>query len=81
MTENHNRINIILIGNTGAGKSQLGNSILQNEFFKVGHTFRSETPIKNDGFGTLNNLELRVIDTKMALATQKIKSIKMIGKK
>ena len=63
MTENHNRINIILIGNTGAGKSQLGNSILQNEFFKVGHTFRSETPIKNDGFGTLNNLELRVIDT------------------
>jgi predicted GTPase len=63
MTENHNRINIILIGNTGAGKSQLGNSILQNEFFKVGHTFRSETPIKNDGFGKLNNLELRVIDT------------------
>ena len=63
MTENHNRINIILIGDTGAGKSQLENSILQNEFFKVGHTFRSETPIKNDGFGKLNNLELRVIDT------------------
>lgn len=52
-----------MIGHTGAGKSQLGNSILQNEFFKVGHTFKSETPIKTDGFGTLNNLELRIIDT------------------
>ena len=52
-----------MIGHTGAGKGQLGNSILQNEFFKVGHTFKSETPIKTDGFGTLNNLELRIIDT------------------
>lgn len=63
MSEYQNKINIIMIGHTGAGKSQLGNSILQNEFFKVGHTFKSETPIKTDGFGALNNLELRVIDT------------------
>jgi len=63
MREYQNKINIIMIGHTGAGKSQLGNSILQNEFFKVGHTFKSETPIKTDGFGTLNNLELRIIDT------------------
>ena len=63
MREYQNKINIIMIGHTGAGKGQLGNSILQNEFFKVGHTFKSETPIKTDGFGALNNLELRIIDT------------------
>jgi hypothetical protein len=64
MTEYKNKINIIMIGHTGAGKSQLGNSILQSEVFKVGHGFDSESTIKKDGFGTLNNLDLRIIDTR-----------------
>lgn len=63
MTEYQNKINIIMIGHTGAGKSQLGNSILQNEVFEVGHGFESKTTEKKNGFGTLNNLDLRIIDT------------------
>ena len=64
MKDYKNKINIIMIGHTGAGKSQLGNSILQSEVFKVGHGFDSESTIKKDGFGTLNNLDLRIIDTR-----------------
>jgi len=63
MTEYQNKINIIMIGHTGAGKSQLGNSILQNEVFEVGHRSESKTKEKKNGFGTLNNLDLRIIDT------------------
>jgi len=46
MTEYQNKINIIMIGHTGAGKSQLGNSILQNEVFEVGHRSESKTKEK-----------------------------------
>ena len=64
MTEYKNKINIIMIGHTGAGKSQLGNSILQSEVFEVGHGFDSKTTITKSGFGKLNNLDLRIIDTR-----------------
>ena len=53
-----------MIGHTGAGKSQLGNSILQREVFEVGHGNDSKTEIKKEGFGTLNGLDLRIIDTR-----------------
>ena len=64
MAEYKNKINIIMIGHTGAGKSQLGNSILQREVFEVGHGNDSKTEIKKEGFGTLNGLDLRIIDTR-----------------
>ena len=64
MKDYKNKINIIMIGHTGAGKSQLGNSILQREVFEVGHGNDSKTEIKKEGFGTLNGLDLRIIDTR-----------------
>ena len=64
MAEYKNKINIIMIGHTGAGKSQLGNSILQREVFEVGHGNDSKTEIKKEGFGMLNGLDLRIIDTR-----------------
>ena len=64
MTEYQNKINIIMIGHTGAGKSQLGNSILEKEVFEVGDGFDSKTEDKQYGFGTLNNLDLHINDTR-----------------
>ena len=42
----------------------MGNSILQREVFEVGHGNDSKTEIKKEGFGTLNGLDLRIIDTR-----------------
>lgn len=64
MTQYQDKINIIMIGHTGAGKSQLGNSILQQEVFKVGHGGESKTQKTQYGIGKLNDLDLRIIDTR-----------------
>ena len=58
-----NDIKIMLIGETGVGKSQLGNFLLQKEFFKVGHTDESETEKISEYSSNIGNMRVTIIDT------------------
>ena len=58
-----NDIKIMLIGETGVGKSQLGNFLLQKEFFKVGHNKKSETDKISEGSSNIGNMRVTIIDT------------------
>ena len=42
---NQNDLKVVLIGQTGVGKNQLGNFILQQDYFKVRNSKNSETEI------------------------------------
>ncbi|BFU21954.1 aig family protein [Entamoeba histolytica] len=54
---------LLLIGETGTGKSSLGNSILQKDVFKVGNSTKSETDIPLKCFGEGDRSGVVVIDT------------------
>ena len=56
---------LLLIGETGAGKSTLGNKMLGKEVFKVGHDLESCTTQSQTQFGNLfgGNLVVEVTDT------------------
>ena len=58
-----NDIKIMLIGETGAGKSQLGNFLLQKEKFKVGHNNNSETETISECSSNIGNMRVTIIDT------------------
>lgn len=58
-----NEIKIMLIGETGVGKSQLGNFLLQNNSFKVGDHDRSETKKISESSSKIENMNVTIIDT------------------
>ena len=60
---NKKELKVVLIGQTGSGKSQLGNFILQNEFFKVGNGKSSETEIISEGNTYLDGMSVTIVDT------------------
>ena len=60
---NKNDLKVVLIGQTGVGKSQLGNFILQQEYFKVGYNKNSETEIISEGYGHLDGMNVTIVDT------------------
>lgn len=60
---NKNDLKVVLIGQTGVGKSQLGNFILQQEYFKVGHNKNSETKKISEGYGHLDEMNVTIVDT------------------
>ena len=60
---NKNDLKVVFIGETGVGKSQLGNFILQNEFFKVGDGKSSETEIISEGNIYLDGMSVTIVDT------------------
>ena len=61
-TEN---LKLVLIGETGVGKSQLGNFILGQEYFKVGYTGNSETKSFNEKTAYIEslNIDVTIVDT------------------
>lgn len=60
---NKKDLKVVLIGQTGVGKSQLGNFILQQEYFKVGHEKNSETKIISEGYVHLDEMNVTIVDT------------------
>ena len=60
---NKKELKVVLIGETGMGKSQLGNFILQREFFKVGNGKISETEIISEGNTYLDGMSVTIVDT------------------
>ena len=58
-----NNLKVVLIGETGVGKSQLGNFILQNECFKTGNGKNSETEILSEGYSHLDGMNVTIVDT------------------
>ena len=58
-----NDIKIMLIGETGVGKSQLGNFLLQKECFKVGINNKSETDRISEFSSNLEDMKVTIIDT------------------
>ena len=60
---NKKDLKVVFIGETGVGKSQLGNFILQNEFFKVGNGKSSETEIISEGNTYLDGMSVTIVDT------------------
>ena len=58
-----NNLKVVLIGETGVGKSQLGNFILQNECFKIGNGKNSETEILSEGYSHLDGMNVTIVDT------------------
>ena len=60
---NKKDLKVVFIGETGVGKSQLGNFILQNEFFKVGDGKSSETEIISEGNIYLDGMSVTIVDT------------------
>ena len=60
---NKKELKVVLIGETGMGKSQLGNFILQSEFFKVGNGKISETEIISEGNTYLDGMSVTIVDT------------------
>ena len=60
---NKNDLKVVLIGETGVGKSQLGNFILQQEYFKVGHHKKSETERISEGYAHLDEMNVTIVDT------------------
>ena len=60
---NKKDLKVVLIGQTGVGKSQLGNFILQQEYFKVGHNKNSETEILSEGYSHLDGMNVTIVDT------------------
>ena len=58
-----NNLKVVLIGETGVGKSQLGNFILQNECFKIGNSKNSETEILSEGYSHLDGMNVTIVDT------------------
>ena len=61
-TEN---LKLVLIGETGVGKSQLGNFILGQEYFKVGYTGNSVTKSINENTAYIEslNIDVTIVDT------------------
>lgn len=60
---NKKELKVVLIGQTGSGKSKLGNFILQSEFFKVGNGKSSETEIISEGNTYLDGMSVTIVDT------------------
>ena len=60
---NKKDLKVVFIGETGVGKSQLGNFILQSEFFKVGNGKSSETEIISEGNTYLDGMSVTIVDT------------------
>ena len=60
---NKNDLKVVLIGQTGVGKSQLGNFILQQECFKVGYDKNSETEKISEGYAHLDGMNVTIVDT------------------
>jgi len=58
-----NNLKVVLIGETGVGKSQLGNFILQNECFKTGNGKNSETETLSEGYSHLDGMNVTIVDT------------------
>ena len=57
-------LKLVLIGETGIGKSKLGNFILQREnVFKVGDTSKSETKSIIEHNSNIDGMELTIMDT------------------
>ncbi|GAB1224988.1 hypothetical protein ENUP19_0233G0004 [Entamoeba nuttalli] len=61
--QKQNRTKLLLIGETGTGKSSAGNFILQKNVFKVGDETKSETKEVVKRFGEGDRSDLVVIDT------------------
>ena len=61
---NKNDFKVELIGQTGVGKSQFGNFILQNECFKVGNGKSSEAEIISEGNTYLNGMNVTIVDNR-----------------
>ena len=59
----NNSVKVVLIGKTGVGKSQLGNFILNRNYFKVGDTQNSETYEIQEGTSEINGIEVTIVDT------------------
>lgn len=58
-----NNIKVVLLGQTGVGKSQLGNFILQKESFKVGDTNNSETVTITEDSSYIEGINVTIVDT------------------
>ena len=58
-------LKLVLIGETGVGKSQLGNFILRKEYFKVGNSENSVTKSINEKTAYIESLNINVtiVDT------------------
>ena len=56
-------LKVVLIGETGVGKSQLGNFILHKEFFKVGDHDISETDRISEDKTCIEGMNVTIVDT------------------
>ena len=56
-------LKVVLIGETGVGKSQLGNFILNKEFFKVGDHDKSETDRISEDKICIEGMNVTIVDT------------------
>ncbi|XP_073713964.1 GTPase IMAP family member 4-like [Misgurnus anguillicaudatus] len=59
----NNKINIVLLGKTGVGKSSSGNTILGAELFKRGRSISSVTKTCSKNHCTIDDKDVSVIDT------------------
>ena len=61
---NGKELKLVLIGETGKGKSQLGNFILnKSKAFKVGITNQSETQCINEDTSNIEDMKVTIVDT------------------
>lgn len=65
MSMSSNDLKIVLVGETGVGKSQLGNFILNKECFTVGNTINSETGEISEEISLIKemNINVTIVDT------------------
>ena len=58
-----NDLKLVLIGETGIGKSQLGNFILRKEVFGVGHSTDSNTISISENISIIGDKRVTIVDT------------------
>ena len=58
-----NDLKLVLIGETGIGKSQLGNFILKKEVFGVGDSADSKTSSISENISIIGDKRVTIVDT------------------